>query len=119
MRRKRVRGELEVEMQEDDICPVCGLPKELCVCEEVSKETVEKIKIYAEQVRPGKVVTIIEGLDGAGIDLQELASKLKRECACGGTAKEGKIILQGDHRNKVREFLIKKEGFSEDAIEVT
>ncbi|MHC1580793.1 MAG: SUI1 family translation initiation factor, partial [Methanopyraceae archaeon] len=40
-------------------------------------------------------------------------------CACGGTAKEGKIILQGDHRNKVREYLIKKEGFPEDTIEVS
>ncbi|NPB02059.1 MAG: translation initiation factor [Methanopyri archaeon] len=106
-------------MQEDEICPVCGLPKELCVCEEVSKETVEKIKIYTEQPRPGKIVTIIEGLDDAEIDLRELASKLKRACACGGTAKEGKIILQGDHRQKVREFLIKEEGFPEDAIEVS
>ncbi|MEO2241866.1 MAG: translation initiation factor [Euryarchaeota archaeon] len=106
-------------MQDEDICPVCGLPKELCVCEEVSKETVEKIKIYTEQVRPGKIVTIIEGLDDTDVDLQELASKLKKECACGGTAKEGKIILQGDHRNKVREYLIKKEGFPEDTIEVS
>ena len=40
-------------------------------------------------------------------DLQSIAQKLKTYCACGGTHKNGQIMLQGDHRDRVKEFLIK------------
>jgi len=99
----------------EDICPRCGLPKDLCVCEEIAKET-QKIKIRTDKARFGKIVTIIEGLDSS-IDGEMLAKELKKSLACGGTFKEGKLILQGDHKNKVKELLIKK-GFKEDQIDV-
>ncbi|OYT56218.1 MAG: stress response translation initiation inhibitor YciH [Candidatus Aenigmarchaeota archaeon ex4484_14] len=99
-----------------EICKQCGLPKELCVCETISKET-QKINIYKEKKRFGKTMTIIEGIDATEIDCRKLAKKLKSKLACGGTYKDGKIELQGDHVARVLE-LLKKEGFPESIIEV-
>ncbi|HIH97941.1 MAG TPA: stress response translation initiation inhibitor YciH [Thermoplasmata archaeon] len=92
-----------------EICPVCGLPKELCVCEEIAKEQ-QEIKIYLDKRRFGKSVTIIDGIDSRSINLSSLVTKLKAKCACGGTIKKGTIELQGDHRVKVGEAL-KEMGF--------
>jgi len=86
------------------ICPVCGLPEELCMCEEIAREQ-QQIKIYSMKRRYGKIVTIIEGIDSADIDLDDLARKLKTRCAAGGTVKEGKIELQGEHKKKVEQVL--------------
>jgi translation initiation factor 1 len=87
-----------------EICSVCGLPKELCMCEEIAREQ-QSVRIYTDSRRYGKIVTVVEGIDANDIDLDDLAKKLKNKCAAGGTAKEGKIELQGDHKKKVREFL--------------
>jgi translation initiation factor 1 len=87
-----------------DICSTCGLPKELCVCEEIAREQ-QDIRIYVQKRRYGKVVTIIEGIDRSDIDIDSLAKKLKTKCASGGTIKDGKIELQGDHKKKVQEAL--------------
>jgi translation initiation factor 1 len=57
------------------------------------------------------VVTVVEGIDDTDIDLDDLARKLKTRCAAGGTAKEGRIELQGDHKKKVKEVL-EELGFS-------
>ncbi len=89
-----------------EICPVCGLPKEICVCEEVAKEE-QEIRISREKRRYGKMVTIVSGINPSDIDLSHLISDLKKRCACGGTIKNGKIELQGDHEEKVRETLEK------------
>ena len=90
----------------DNICPKCSLPKELCICEQISKEeTVIKVKI--QKRRYGRKVTVIEGLDPNEIDLPDLLSKLKSANACGGTLKRKQLELQGDHRRKVRKLLIK------------
>jgi translation initiation factor 1 len=86
------------------ICPVCGLPEELCMCEEIAREQ-QQIKIYSMKRRYGKIVTIIEGIDSSDIDLDDLARKLKTRCASGGTVKDGRIELQGEHRRKVEKVL--------------
>ena len=80
------------------ICTICGLNEELCVCEIIAKES-QKILVYIENKKFSKNYTIIEGLDKKEIDLKELSKKLKSEFACGGTIKDGKIELQGDHKN--------------------
>ncbi len=85
-----------------EICPVCGLPKELCVCEEIAREQ-QKIRIYSERRRYGKMVTIVEGIKD--VDINGLAKKLKTKCASGGTVKNGNIELQGDHMKKVKKAL--------------
>lgn len=96
------------------ICSKCGLPTDLCVCEIISKES-QKIKIYVEKKRFGKVMTIIEGINEKDINLKELTSMLKTNLACGGTAKNGIIGLQGDHLQRVKELLI-KYGFNKESI---
>ncbi len=83
------------------ICPVCGLPQELCMCEEIAREQ-QRIKIYSDRRRYGKMVTIVEGIDAADIDIDDLAKRLKTKCAAGGTVKAGRIELQGEHKKKVK-----------------
>lgn len=86
------------------ICPTCGLPKELCACEEIAREQ-QEIRITTAKRRYGKVVTIVEGIDASDIDIEDLARQLKTKCASGGTVKDGKIELQGDHKRKVEQVL--------------
>ncbi len=99
-----------------EICSTCGLPKELCVCETIAKES-QKIKVYTIKKKFGKLYTIVEGMDEKEIDLKELSKKLKSKFACGGTAKEGRIELQGDHKQKVMEALV-SIGFTPETIEI-
>ena len=98
-----------------EICTTCGLPKELCVCESIAKET-QKIKVYLEKKKFNKMYTIVEGIDAKEIDMKETAKKLKSKLACGGAAKEGKIELQGEHKQKVKNILV-KYGFMPSSIE--
>lgn len=100
-----------------EICPTCGLPKELCACEEISKEE-QEITLKVERKRYGKEMTVVEGF-GEDIDLENLARDLKKKLACGGTykKKEGRVELQGNHKRKVKEML-KKMNYTEDQINV-
>ena len=91
------------------MCDTCGLPKEICVCQEIAREQ-QEIQIYTVARRYGKMVTIVEGLT-TDIDVQGLCSELKGACACGGTAKNGAIELQGDHKQKVKQVL-ERMGFN-------
>jgi translation initiation factor 1 len=87
-----------------EICPKCGLPKEICVCEDIAREQ-QKIEITVDKRRYGKMMTIVDGINPNELDIDTLITKLKKKCASGGTIKEGRIELQGDHRTKVRETL--------------
>ena len=87
-----------------EICPVCGLPKELCMCEEIAREQ-QSVRISVDSRRYGKVVTVIDGIDENDIDINDLAKQLKNKCAAGGTSKDGRIELQGDHKKKVKAVL--------------
>jgi len=97
-----------------EICAKCGLPKEVCVCEEIAREQ-QKITIAIDQRRYGKMMTVIDGINPHDLDINALISNLKSTCACGGTIKEGRIELQGDHRNKVKDAL-EKLGFIVEII---
>jgi translation initiation factor 1 len=88
--------------------------------EERSDKTVPKEKQLLrvsldKRNRRGKAVTLITGYAGTDDDLQELGKMLKMKCGVGGTAKEGEIIIQGDHREKILGIL-QKEGYAKSRI---
>lgn len=61
--------------------------------------------------RAGKTVTLVDGFVGTDDDAEKLGKQLKNLCGTGGSVKDGEIIVQGDHREKVLQFLI-KNGYS-------
>ncbi len=90
-----------------------GLPPELY--EQLEKEE-QFIKIRLDRRRFGKEVTIIEGLSGSNSELKKIASRLKSRLATGGTVKDGRIELQGDHRHRVKQILVKEFGYPPENI---
>lgn len=61
--------------------------------------------------RKGKPITILEGYNGAIEDFKSLAKELKTKLSVGGSFKNGKIIIQGDYRDKIM-TLLKEKGFN-------
>jgi len=75
------------------------------------------LTVRVEFRRWGKPVTVVQGLPKTGRSLVEVAHRLKERLATGGTAKEGVIMLQGDHRARIKAELVKL-GFPDDHIEI-
>jgi translation initiation factor 1 len=98
-----------------EICPKCGLLKDICACEVLEKEESQQIKVYSTKKRFGKLVTVVEGLDKEALD--KTAKELKHKLACGGTSKNGIIVLQGDHKDKIKSLLVGL-GYSQERITV-
>ncbi len=99
----------------EEVCPKCGLPKSLCVCKVIEREE-KVIKIYTTRRRFGKMTTIVEGIDEKSG--KSVSKELKRKLACGGTFKQGRIELQGNHKIRAKE-LLKKMGYNEEQIEIS
>jgi translation initiation factor 1 len=97
------------------ICPKCGLPKDLCICETMAREE-EKIRVSLYEKRYGKTVTVIEGISG-DVDVKNVLKELKTRFACGGTYKNKTVELQGNHLKKIKDALVKL-GFPGEKIEV-
>lgn len=97
------------------ICSICGLPKEICVCQQITKEGT-KIKISTERKKFKKFMTIVEGFD-PNTDINPIGKDFKRKLACGGTVKKNRIELQGDHKTKVKAMLLQM-GYDDSQIEV-
>ncbi len=99
-----------------EICSKCGLPNELCVCQSIAKES-QKVIITTEKRKFGKNYTVITGIDSTEILLDDLCRTLKSKLACGGTAKDNKIELQGDHKKDAKKILI-EQGFAPETVEI-
>ncbi len=69
-----------------------------------------RVQLDSKQ-RAGKVVTIVYAFAGTNDDLEALGKQLKNFCGTGGSVKDGEIIIQGDQREKVMQFL-QKNGYS-------
>jgi len=89
------------------ICATCGLPKELCVCEDLGRETT-LLTVDLDTRRYGKAVTVVRGLESRPDEAEKLARDLKKGLATGGSGKDGVIVLQGDRRKDVVRLLQQK-----------
>lgn len=68
----------------------------------------QKLRLQLEtKHRRGKTATVVLGYIGTEKDLDELGKKLKSFCGTGGSAKDGEIIIQGDHRDKLLQWFLK------------
>ncbi len=72
----------------------------------------EKQKLYIRldtKQRAGKAVSLVEGFLGKQEDLEALGRKLKTHCGTGGSVKDGSIIIQGDQREKMLQWLMRNK----------
>ena len=84
--------------------------------EEAEAETIapekQNLRVWRDtKGRGGKVATVVKGFVGSTEDLQNLGRALKQGCGVGGSVKEGEIIIQGDHRDRVT-ALLQQKGYS-------
>jgi translation initiation factor 1 len=96
------RGGLVYSTELGRTCPDCRRPLGECRC--AARQTPPKgdgvVRVARETAgRKGAGVTVITGLPLGGADLAALASELKKRCGSGGTARDGRIEIQGDHRD--------------------
>ena len=88
--------------------PNFKLPDENFEEQETIEPAKQRLKIRLDtKHRAGKAVTLVEGFIGATNDMEELGKKLKSFCGTGGSVKDGEIIVQGDNREKVLQWLHK------------
>lgn len=93
-------------------CPNCLRPVRDCVCKKgtpgkASSDGVVRVS-RETQGRKGKGVTVISGLALPEAQLQALATELKKHCGSGGRVENGRIEIQGDHRDRLVEELIRR-----------
>lgn len=67
----------------------------------------QNLRVWLDRLKGGRVATVVRGYVGASDDLAALGRELKTKCGVGGSVKDGEIIIQGDHRDRVVELLTK------------
>lgn len=65
----------------------------------------QNLRVWLDRKSGGKVATVVRDFEGTDEDLKELGKELKSLCGSGGTAKDGEIMVQGDHRDKIIKHL--------------
>lgn len=93
-------------------CERCNELEEECQCPPLPANQSPRLapekqtaKVRADKRKHKRMVTVVWGLDPAGNDFDELLSKLKSACGCGGNVQDDQIELQGDHVERVKEQL--------------
>jgi translation initiation factor 1 len=88
--------------------PNFKIEEESAAAEETLLPAQQKLKVRLDKKhRAGKMVTLVEGFVGNDSDREEMGKKLKTFCGTGGSVKDGEIIVQGDNRDKVLQWLLK------------
>jgi translation initiation factor 1 len=95
---------------------ILGVQRQVRAHDEVEMETFspdqQPLKVILEtKHRAGKTVTVVYGFVGKDEDINQLGKALKNHCGTGGSVKDGEIIIQGDHRQKVFQYL-KQKGYN-------
>jgi len=114
--KKPASGGLVYSTEGGRMCPACRRPVADCVCGKPALPAGDGIVRVGRESRRGKVVTLARGLPLEAGALAALGKTLRSACGAGGTVKEGVIELQGDHRDRVCEWLtqqgwkVKREG---------
>ena len=108
-------GRIVWSSEKGSVCRGCGWPARECRCsrgagEPVPPKVVAKLRLE-KAGRGGKSVTVVDGLPRNVRFVESLAKELKGALGTGGTAKEGRVEIQGDHRERLRALLAKK-GFA-------
>jgi len=103
--------------EDKEICDLCGLPKELCVCSDLSAD--EQEVVISNQTRKwGKVVTLISFKGKIDANLDDLLTKAKKKLGAGGTLRGSNTIeIRGDHRFRIKKFLI-EQGYDKNKIRI-
>lgn len=96
------------------ICPECSKPVKQCQCSKSGRQAASAqagkrsmpadgvIRVQREtKGHGGKTVTVISGVTGGDSAIAALATTLKKRCGCGGSVKEGVILIQGDHADTI------------------
>lgn len=65
----------------------------------------QNLRVWLDRLKGGRVATVVRGFVGSQQELAELGKELKTKCGVGGTAKDGEIIIQGDHRDRIVDLL--------------
>jgi translation initiation factor 1 len=78
--------------------------------EETPAPRQQKLRVRLDtKQRAGKAVTLVEHFIGRTEDIEDLGKRLKTYCGTGGSVKDGLIIIQGDQRDKILQWLLKNE----------
>jgi translation initiation factor 1 len=100
-KRKRDSGDgLVYSTDHGRMCPDCGRPVDDCACNTLAGAVTGdgRVRVRRESKgRKGKTVTVVEGVALDAFALAALTKELKQRCGSGGTAKDGRIEIQGDH----------------------
>ena len=107
----RMSGLLDgTPLQRPVTCQTCEKPLDQCACPRASSGEVmlpkdQPARVGREKRRKGKTVTVIAGLDSVASNLPAILGQLKSACAAGGTIRQDRIEIQGDHRERALAML--------------